>query len=605
MTYLYIEQGSNVEVVTAQMLQKLYEIASSNSIETCVLKGNLQSQHCYDYVYDYLTGKVSVDEYRFPDLFLNITDGVYMSFADPVIANYWINSSYGDGTGITTNAAQSVTTFPKRLTTYNLAVGNENQFNSGRCAFYKDQTITSFNELGRFTNITNIPTSMFRESSLQSIDLSNITSIEAAAFTAANLTGVVNIPKLTTWAGRSNSITVNMDNQYFGKNTNMTEINIGSQVPVAQRFTEVKPYTFIDCTSLTKVTGLDNVTSISIQAFKNCSNLADIDIDPTKLTAVHSEAFRSCTSLTSLDLSNVTSIGSSAFYNSGLSGIINLPKIVTLESSAFSTTNITECNIGSTITSMGGSVFMSCHNLTDVSFPSTITTLKGRTFYECDSLQSFDFSNITTIESQCFQQCTGLQQTVNLSNITSIYDSAFAYCNKLTVSNLPRVATLPSSCFCRIANASITIPKEVENIGTWCLADCANLSSVVFETGSNLKTISNYAFRGIPISSITLPEGVTTLGIDSFSSCNSLTLVDIPSTVTSIGNNCFRYSNNGIRIICRATTPPTLGSEAINSLQYLTDYIYVPDASVSAYQSAARWSTYSSRIKGISQLPNS
>lgn len=604
MIHLKIEQNGITEEVTSSVISKLYEIVSTSTLDnTSDLKGRLSTLHCRELHYNYFTEEINNSK-RFPDLYLTVTEGVYLDFVDSVIANYWINSLYGDGTGITINSAQSVTTFPKRLTTQNLAVGNENQFNQGQYAFYSDETVTSFNELGRFTNITNIPTSMFRGSSLQHIDLSNITSIEAAAFAYANLTGVVNIPKLITWGGRTNSTSINMDYQYFCSNPNMTEINIGSQVPIAQRFTDLKSYIFRDCTSLTKVTGLDNVTSISVQAFKNCSNLADIDIDPSKLTSIYTEAFRSCTSLTSLDLSNVTSIGSSAFYTSGLSGVINLPKIVTLESSAFSTTNITECTIGSTITSMGGSVFMSCHNLTNVSFPSTITTLKGRTFYECDSLQSFDFSNITTIESQCFQQCTSLQQTVDLSNITSIYDSAFAYCNKLIVSNLPKVTTLPSSCFCRIANTSITIPKEVEDIGTWCFADCANLSSVVFETGSNLKTISNFAFRGIPISSITLPEGVTTLGIDAFSSCNSLTRVDIPSTVTSIGNNCFRYSSNSIRIICRATTPPTLGSEAINSLQYLTDYIYVPDASVSTYQSAARWSTYSSRIKGISQLPS-
>ena len=198
----------------------MYDIASSNSIETCVLKGNLQAPHCYDYIYEYLTGNVSGSTKRFPDLSLNITDGVYITFVDPVIANYWINSSYGDGEGITLASAASVTTFPKRETAINTSSELFDNYNPetntnldyGQYAFYKDTTVTSFNELGRFTNITEIQTSMFRASSLQHIDLSNITTIYAAAFAGADLTGIVNLPKLTTWGARTTTTKKNLDN---------------------------------------------------------------------------------------------------------------------------------------------------------------------------------------------------------------------------------------------------------------------------------------------------------------------------------------------------------------------------------------------------------
>lgn len=81
---------------------------------------------------------------------------------------------------------------------------------------------------------------------------------------------------------------------------------------------------------------------------------------------------------------------------------------------------------------------------------------------------------------------------------------------------------------------------------------------------------------------------------------SSLAYVDMPSTVTTINNNAFLFCPLNT-VICRATTPPTLGTRVFNS----TCTIYVPDASVNAYKAATNWSTYSSQIVGISQLPNS
>ena len=49
-----------------------------------------------------------------------------------------------------------------------------------------------------------------------------------------------------------------------------------------------------------------------------------------------------------------------------------------------------------------------------------------------------------------------------------------------------------------------------------------------------------------------------------------------------------------------ANTPPTLGSGAIPST---IDAIYVPDESVAAYQAATNWSSFASKIKGISEMP--
>jgi hypothetical protein len=87
------------------------------------------------------------------------------------------------------------------------------------------------------------------------------------------------------------------------------------------------------------------VTSIGNQAFRNCTNLASINI-PEGVTSIGNEAFWNCTSLTSVIIpESVTSIGYWAFWNCSSLTSITLPN---------------------SITSIGDSVFRGCTSLTSV-----------------------------------------------------------------------------------------------------------------------------------------------------------------------------------------------------------------------------------------------
>ena len=64
---------------------------------------------------------------------------------------------------------------------------------------------------------------------------------------------------------------------------------------------------------------------------------------------------------------------------------------------------------------------------------------------------------------------------------------------------------------------SVTIPDSVTTIGEWAFADCDSLTSV------------------------TIPDSVTSIGYSAFEYCTSLTSVTIPDSVTSIGYSAFRF----------------------------------------------------------------
>ena len=100
----------------------------------------------------------------------------------------------------------------------------------------------------------------------------------------------------------------------------------------------------------------------------------------------------------------------------------------------------------------------------------------------------------------------------------------------------------------------------------------------------------------------TIKDGITTIGNASFNYCYKLEGATIPSSVTSIGMNAFSACRSMTELVVLATTPPTLGSNALNGTTALAS-IYVPDNSVAAYQAASGWSNFASKIKPMSQRP--
>lgn len=93
--------------------------------------------------------------------------------------------------------------------------------------------------------------------------------------------------------------------------------------------------------------------------------------------------------------------------------------------------------------------------------------------------------------------------------------------------------------------------SKIRLIGTYCFKDCKYLTD--FENSKYLIEISGYAFQGANLNSITLYDGIEKIQKsafeDAFSNEKSIYVINIPDSVTKIGENAFKVTDKNYRVV--------------------------------------------------------
>ena len=328
-------------------------------------------------------------------------------------------------------------------------------------------------------------------------------------------------------------------------------------------------FAFNNCYSLNSITIPDGVTSIDGNAFQNCYSLKSITI-PDTVTSIGSSAFNSCYSLSSITIpSTVTSIGDNAF-NGCYSIKIKILKYLKYIN------NFKEVIIPDSVTSIDNSAFQYCYSLKSITIPDGVTSIGTSSFNNCYSLNSVTIPDtVTLIGAYAFQNCYSLQSITIPDTVTSIDSYAFQNCYSLK---------------------PITIPDFVTSIEGGAFSGCYSLNSITIPEG--VTYIDGNAFYNCySLSSVTISDSVNSIGNNAFEGCHSLSSITIPDSVTSIGNSAFSSCYGMKEIHLKSTTPPSLSSTNV-FLDNPSDCIfYVPQGTLSTYQSATNWSTYASKMQ--------
>ena len=101
---------------------------------------------------------------------------------------------------------------------------------------------------------------------------------------------------------------------------------------------------------------------------------------------------------------------------------------------------------------------------------------------------------------------------------------------------------------------SVTIPDSVTSIGRWAFYDCSSLTSINVDKNNKNYSSSDGVLYNKNLTelvccpggktSVTIPDSVTSIGDGAFSGCRNLTSVTIPDSVTSIGDGAFSECRN-------------------------------------------------------------
>lgn len=197
-------------------------------------------------------------------------------------------------------------------------------------------------------------------------------------------------------------------------------------------------------------------------------------------------------------------------------------------------------------------------------------------------------------------ESASLIKKAKLYNHTRIVAYEFAYQHLLQELDMSdpsnNITTIEANAFTSAMCENVIIPETVTLIGNSAFSD-ATIGTMILP--GSVTRISFFAFHGVsgvngvaPV--IKLNEGLAVIDQSVFNGASIAGEIEIPSTVTEIGEYCFAYT--GITtVICKPTTPPALGTGAFTS-DTAGFTIKVPAASVAAYKAADGWKDYASYI---------
>lgn len=321
--------------------------------------------------------------------------------------------------------------------------------------------------------------------------------------------------------------------------------------------------TFGGCMSLKKVsvtgvTTTDNTgkttlsTTIGTSAFKDNKALKEINLDTIK--TVSQEAFRGCgvaddgTDPATLTLNNVNAIGSLAFYGCGFKTVqiphqltsVTTGKIDGVEYGPFAGGKLETVSFGTLINTIPDNLCMNTTSLQKIELQSVKASLKTigkNAFKGCTSVEEVTIpQGISTVSNSAFEGCSGLTDVTIAAK--TINAKAFAECTNLKAVKMEEgVTTIQGMAFANTQISAVTIPSTLKTAGT---TKEGNIEKGPF-AGTMIATVhgqtgdSTEAQEGATI----LPE-TKKIPDNLFLGCTSIIDVQIPETVTEIGQKAFK-----------------------------------------------------------------
>ena len=216
--------------------------------------------------------------------------------------------------------------------------------------------------------------------------------------------------------------------------------------------------------------------------------------------------------------------------------------------------------IGSGVTTVGSNAFWSFSQLQNITLPEGVTTIGERAFQECDKLDGITIpSTVTAIGESAFLRCYALPAIGVAAGNAHFTSADGVLYNKAKTELVCYPIKKPGTAF--------TVPAGVKKIGSVAFSDCT-------------------------LQSITLPEGLTTIGEYAFLGCSALKSVKIPGSVTSVKRCAFMSCTTLTDVTVAWNTPLTIYPNVFEYVTLSGVTLKVPKGTKAKYQTAAVWKDF-------------
>lgn len=372
--------------------------------------------------------------------------------------------------------------------------------------------------------------------------------------------------------------------QAFYKMNSLKEVEIDTPIVLGANL-------FQACSSLTKATLGESVTSLPESIFLDCSALTDLTIQG-QVTSIADEAL-SGTGITAFDFIGVTEIGEAAFSETALTEVEVPDSVVSLGAKAFSSiTTLTSAVLHNQMSAIPDNLFSGDSKLATVTIDSQYTKI-GSSAFKGTAITTLALPDtLVEIDSNAFENCASLTTLVLPTSLTTINGSAFANCTSLALASLP---------------------DSVTYIGSNAFKGCTALSET-FTLGSNLKTLSSTPFTNTNIKNLVLTGAFDTSNTYSFSSMTSLETIDFQGGITGdrinsnlftgdtnlktisgledqvityVGTNAFQNCSSLTSLGFDTSKVTTISTNAFNGMSSLTSFTFSTDEALSSLSNSA------------------
>lgn len=229
------------------------------------------------------------------------------------------------------------------------------------------------------------------------------------------------------------------------------------------------------------------------------------------------------------------------------SGSIVIPGTVTYDRVTYTITtiafrafaekkNVTQVTLNEGLTTIEGQAFNKS-GIISITLPESLTTIGSSAFYEATSLNRIVIPDgVTSIGDRAFTGCSSLEQIKLPAGITTIREFMFGECKSLKALNIPKgVVDIGNYAIINCDNlTSLTLPGTLHTLAAGSIANCPKLSSIALP--KSLRYIGENTLSNLGITTISIPEGVTTIEDYAMSENQYIASASIPSTVTAIGS---------------------------------------------------------------------